>query len=144
MWVHCFCLQTHQKRASDPISDWLWAIMWLLGFELRTSGRADSALNRWAISPAHNLSFKQWDLKLKFPLLWIITPNRSFSPLSLDTSNVSPCQFLTNTSGLCAAGLQEFSLRHGFQSSVLLHLQIDSSALLFPSSVNLMPSLTAM
>jgi hypothetical protein len=25
--------------------------MWLLGFELRTSGRADSALNHWAISP---------------------------------------------------------------------------------------------
>jgi hypothetical protein len=25
--------------------------MWLLGIELRTSGRADSALNHWAISP---------------------------------------------------------------------------------------------
>ena len=31
---------------------WLWATMWLLEFELRTSGRAVSALNRWAISPA--------------------------------------------------------------------------------------------
>jgi len=31
---------------------WLWATMSLLGFELRTSGRADSALNCWAISPA--------------------------------------------------------------------------------------------
>ena len=33
---------------------WLWATMWLLGIELRTSGRAAvSALNHWAISPAH-------------------------------------------------------------------------------------------
>jgi len=31
---------------------WLWATMWLLGFELRTSERAVSALNHWAISPA--------------------------------------------------------------------------------------------
>jgi hypothetical protein len=32
---------------------WLWATMWLLGIELRTSGRAVrfSALNHWAISP---------------------------------------------------------------------------------------------
>jgi hypothetical protein len=31
---------------------WLWATMWLLGFELRTFGRAVSILNHWAISPA--------------------------------------------------------------------------------------------
>ena len=31
--------------------------MWLLGFELRTSGRAVSALNRWAISPAPRYRF---------------------------------------------------------------------------------------
>jgi len=31
---------------------WLWATMWLLGIELRTSVRAASSLNRWAISPA--------------------------------------------------------------------------------------------
>jgi hypothetical protein len=30
---------------------WLWATMWLLGIELRTSGRAASALNHRAISP---------------------------------------------------------------------------------------------
>jgi hypothetical protein len=34
------CLQTHQKRASDLCYRWLWATMWLLGFELRTFGRA--------------------------------------------------------------------------------------------------------
>ena len=32
---------------------WLWATMWLLGIELRSSGRAVSALNHWAISIAH-------------------------------------------------------------------------------------------
>jgi hypothetical protein len=31
---------------------WLWATMWLLGIELRTSARAVSALNCQAISPA--------------------------------------------------------------------------------------------
>jgi hypothetical protein len=36
---------------------WLWATMWLLGIELRTSGRAVSALNHWTISPAHNNAF---------------------------------------------------------------------------------------
>jgi len=35
-----------------PHYGWLWATMWLLGIELRTSGRAASALNHWAISPA--------------------------------------------------------------------------------------------
>jgi hypothetical protein len=31
---------------------WLWATMRLLGIELRTSGKAVSILNHWAISPA--------------------------------------------------------------------------------------------
>ena len=30
---------------------WLWATMWLLGFELKTFGRAVGTLNCWAISP---------------------------------------------------------------------------------------------
>jgi hypothetical protein len=36
---------------------WLWATMWLLGIELMTSGRAVSALNRWAFSPAPSVKF---------------------------------------------------------------------------------------
>jgi hypothetical protein len=36
---------------------WLWATMWLLGIELRTSGRAVGAFNRWAISPAPITTF---------------------------------------------------------------------------------------
>jgi hypothetical protein len=30
---------------------WLWATMWLLGIELRTSGRVANILNHWTISP---------------------------------------------------------------------------------------------
>jgi hypothetical protein len=36
---------------------WLWATMWLLGFELRTFGRAISALTRWTFSPAQVVFF---------------------------------------------------------------------------------------
>jgi hypothetical protein len=57
MWVHCHCLQTHQKRASDAHYRRLWTTMWLLGIELRTCGRAVSALNHWATSPALCIPF---------------------------------------------------------------------------------------
>jgi len=61
---------------------WLWATMWLLGIELRTSGRAVSALNLWAISPALlllflKLFFLQYKLVMLFPLP---TPPRSSLP----------------------------------------------------------------
>ena len=56
MWVHSCCLQTYQKGASNHIR-WLWATMWLLGFELRTTGRTVSALRCWAISPALSNTF---------------------------------------------------------------------------------------
>jgi hypothetical protein len=67
MCVHCSCLQTLQKRASDFCYGWLWATMWLLGFELWTFGRAVGALNRWAISPAPGCllhCYKFWRLGL--------------------------------------------------------------------------------
>ena len=35
----------------------LWATMWVLGIELRSSGRAVSALNPWAISPVPHFGF---------------------------------------------------------------------------------------
>ena len=60
MWVHCCCLQTHPKRAFDPHYIWLWATIWLLGIELRTSGRAVSALNCWAILWAQPTLFLQY------------------------------------------------------------------------------------
>jgi hypothetical protein len=36
-----------------------WATMWLLGFELRTFGRAVSVLTRWVISPAQYIFLRQ-------------------------------------------------------------------------------------
>jgi hypothetical protein len=36
---------------------WLWAIIWLLGIELRTSGRRASALNCWFTSPSLQRNF---------------------------------------------------------------------------------------
>jgi hypothetical protein len=36
---------------------WLWTTMWLLGIELRISGRSVGALNRWAVSPAPSMCF---------------------------------------------------------------------------------------
>ena len=47
---YCSCLQTPQKRASDLIRDGC-ELHVLLGFELRTFGRAISAFNHRAISP---------------------------------------------------------------------------------------------
>jgi hypothetical protein len=38
--------------------------MWLLGIELRSSGRAASALNRWAISSAPALTSRVFDLQV--------------------------------------------------------------------------------
>jgi hypothetical protein len=45
----CVCM-----RESDPLEQelQLWAVMWVLGTEPRSSGRAVSALNCWAISIA--------------------------------------------------------------------------------------------
>lgn len=45
------CMTLHQKRIRSRCR-WLWATMWLLGLELRSSGRAACTLNHWAISPA--------------------------------------------------------------------------------------------
>ena len=45
-----------QKRRSWSYRQF-WAAMWVLGIELRSSGRAASALNCWAISPAPNCTF---------------------------------------------------------------------------------------
>ena len=48
-----FCLYAWRpEEGARPLYRWLWATMWLLGIELRTFGRADNALNHWAISPA--------------------------------------------------------------------------------------------
>ena len=53
IWVHCCCLQTHQKRTSDPITDGCEPPCGC--WELNSGPleeQAASALNHWAISPA--------------------------------------------------------------------------------------------
>jgi hypothetical protein len=47
--------------------------MWLLGFELRTSRRAVSALNHEAISPALIYAFKEKNIALALPGLVYFT-----------------------------------------------------------------------
>ena len=51
--IFSFCMYVWRpEEGTRPHYRWLWATMWLLGIELRTFGRAGSALNLWAISPA--------------------------------------------------------------------------------------------
>jgi hypothetical protein len=45
---------------------WLWATMWLLGFEFRTFGRAVSALTHWVISPVPIFTFSITSLQFGF------------------------------------------------------------------------------
>ena len=56
MYVSTMSLSSDTPQDSiRSLYRWLWATMWLLGIELRTSGKAVSSLNRWAISPARFL-----------------------------------------------------------------------------------------
>jgi hypothetical protein len=50
-WVHCHSSNTPEEGIRSHYR-WLWGTVWWLQIELRTSERAVSALNRWAISPA--------------------------------------------------------------------------------------------
>ena len=50
--MFCLHIWLYTRRGHRFHDRWLWATMWMLGLELRTSGRAVSALNHWAISPA--------------------------------------------------------------------------------------------
>jgi hypothetical protein len=60
--VHVWCPWRPEKSIWSPgtrgFCRWVWAATGILGFELRTSGRAVSALNRWSISPAPENIFK--------------------------------------------------------------------------------------
>jgi hypothetical protein len=52
MYECSICILEESSRSQYR---WLWATMWLLGIQCRTSGSADSALNLWATSPAPDL-----------------------------------------------------------------------------------------
>jgi hypothetical protein len=52
IWKHTVVVSRNTRKRLIFHYRWLWATMWFLGFELRTFGRAVSALTHWAISPA--------------------------------------------------------------------------------------------
>jgi hypothetical protein len=75
-FIYCIYMSTLSLSSDTPEKDtrshyrWLWVIMWLLGIELRTSGRAVSALNHWTISPAPGWKFLIFiDVNLFMPWL---------------------------------------------------------------------------
>jgi hypothetical protein len=45
MWIHCLSLCKHTRRQHWITLQTVVSPMWLLGIELRTSGKAVSALN---------------------------------------------------------------------------------------------------
>ena len=76
MRVYYFCPQTHQKRWLDPTTDGCEPPMWLLGIELRNSGRGLNALNHWtSLHPCCPLSL------IESCLLSYIYFNHSFPSL---------------------------------------------------------------
>jgi len=70
-FIYCMYTSILSLSSDTPKEDirsryrWLWATMLLLGFELRTPGRAVRALNHWAISPAPEDSIKHTNPLLK-------------------------------------------------------------------------------
>jgi hypothetical protein len=65
MYVSTLLLSSNTpEEGIGPHYRWLWTTMWLLGFELRTSGRAVRALNHWAISPTWIIDFAQHILEI--------------------------------------------------------------------------------
>jgi hypothetical protein len=79
----------HQMVPSDPISDGCEPPCGLLGIELRTSGRAVSSLNHWAISPApfqFLVATTCFHVLLRFP----VGPSTSFSIPAFQTFLPSP------------------------------------------------------
>ena len=67
IYVSTLSLSSDTEKSSRSHYRWLWATMWLLGIELRTSGRAVSALNCWAISPARLIYFEDNIFKKQDP-----------------------------------------------------------------------------
>jgi hypothetical protein len=62
IWAHCRLSSDTPEEGIRPHYRWLWTTMWLQGIELRTSGRAVSVLNCWAISPAPQIFVFNTDL----------------------------------------------------------------------------------
>jgi len=57
LFIYFLYVAVFRHRRGHQIPLQMGATRWLLGIELRTSGRTVSALSHWAISPAPHLSF---------------------------------------------------------------------------------------
>ena len=90
--------------------------MWLLGIELRTSGRAGSALNHGAISPAHTLrfyiSFPSISRKVSPYASLLCTPVATEQPVSIAVERLHDRDNSYKGKYLIRAGLQFRGLVH--------------------------------
>ena len=88
--LHSACIYACTPEEGTRSHRWLWATMWLLGLELRMSGRAASAVNLWAISPAQE--------RILNPLKRHCLHSGCHRILMTDNSSFTGCWL-----GLCAA-----------------------------------------
>jgi len=91
VWVHCSLSSDTPEEVIGSHYRWLWVTMWFLGFELRTSGRAVSALNHWAISPAPNLYVFR-------VVLYVFLPNVTFLLFSWEFQAYTPITLSSHSS----------------------------------------------
>ena len=87
MFCLCVCVNDSVGSPGRGGTDSLQAAMWALGIELRTSGRAANALNRWAISKAecyHWVHFyKKKGAGVSEGIVWLIQTELKRQRLSL-------------------------------------------------------------
>ena len=129
--IYLLCIQCFARIPEEGTRShyrWLWANMWLLGIELRSSGRAARLLNYWAVSPAPNQFFKiitgtihSWRL-LYFPIIW--SSSFSHSEMYFFVSLVILlCSWYKNSL------LHIWSYVCSYQTSILATASCDHSAL---------------
>ena len=122
---------------------WLWAIMWLLGIELRTSGRAVSALNHWAISLSLLISNFTYPRTLIYPdAVGKPTHPIVFSITVLGWTSVDCSHVSTEAAGVTAPGWGEQDIRrqHG-SPNTLLGVCVTGVPLFWHTSQGLLKSL---
>jgi hypothetical protein len=83
LYIQCSAYMYTPEESTRSHFRCLWATMWLLEIELRASGKAVSALNLWAISPA---------------LRYLIWKSTSIKKTTLFTGGFHSFKLLCNTS----------------------------------------------
>lgn len=87
----CVCLMPREVRRLQSLWNcsrrWLWAAIWVLQTEPRTSAREVSTLNHWTISSVPNLFFLNWQM--------IYTQLANMDTLWHDSRKLSNMYYLT-------------------------------------------------